>query len=120
MTIDLLDSLHYSTHALRSKSWLEFSYLNSPKFGIIITVCDSAAAEACPTWPGHPIRTHWSLPDPAGVQGSHEERLKAFVDVYRKLEGQIQRLIQLPAWPVEEDVLKRHLYDIEQETISGN
>jgi arsenate reductase (thioredoxin) len=81
------------TPAVRSKSWDEFGHADSPALDLVITVCDSAAGESCPWLPGTPLRAHWGLPDPAAVQGSEEQRLRAFRDTYAALHGRIARLL---------------------------
>ena len=105
LAIELLTSLNYSTKNLRSKSWTEFSSPNSSPFHMVITVCDRAAAEACPVWPGQPVSGHWSLPDPASAEGSHAHRLEVFRQVYQELEGYIHQLIQLPPGKLDKKVI---------------
>src|SRR5471030_2752098 len=82
-TIQLLDGLGYDTSGFRSKSWNEFASPGSPKFDFVFTVCDNAAAETCPLWPGQPMTAHWGIPDPAKAQGSRAEIALAFKDAYR-------------------------------------
>jgi len=79
---------------LRSKSWDEFAGAAAPKMDFIFTVCDNAAKEACPVWPGHPATDHWSLADPAAVEGTLEEQRRAFETTYRELERRIQALLR--------------------------
>ncbi|WP_269585651.1 arsenate reductase ArsC [Roseibium sp. Sym1] len=79
----------------RSKSWEEFSGLDAPRMDLIITVCDSAAGEACPVWPGHPMVVHWGIPDPAGVQGDDATRAAAFDLAYERLERRINAMLAL-------------------------
>ncbi len=81
----------------RSKSWDEFAAPGAPRMDIVITVCDNAAAESCPIWPGAPVKAHWSFPDPAAAQGSEAERRKAFMDIFADIRQAIDRLIALPA-----------------------
>lgn len=109
LAIELLQSLNYSTGSLRSKSWMEYADRQSPHFDLVITVCDRAASEPCPIWPGQPVKAHWSLPDPAEVKGSHAERLKAFSEVFQDLERRIQHLVKLPSGGGNPKDLKRHL-----------
>ena len=109
LAIELLESLHYSISSLRSKSWMEYADKKSPDFNLVITVCDRAASEPCPIWPGQPAKAHWSLPDPASVEGSHADRLKAFSAVYQELERRIQHLVKLPPGPIDQERLKSHL-----------
>ncbi|NOT40638.1 MAG: arsenate reductase ArsC [Alphaproteobacteria bacterium] len=81
----------------RSKSWDEFAVPGAPRMDIVITVCDNAAAESCPIWPGAPVKAHWSFPDPAAAQGSEAERRKAFIEIFADIRQAIDRLIALPA-----------------------
>lgn len=78
----------------RSKSWGEFAGANAPQMDYIFTVCDNAANEACPIWPGHPATAHWSLPDPAAVEGSSEDQRQAFEATYRDLEQRIREFVR--------------------------
>ena len=91
-----LENLDYPTDGLRSKSWDEFARPGAPEFDFIITVCDNAAGEACPIWPGKPMRTHWGVPDPAAATGSEAEIALAFADAYRMLSNRIELLVNLP------------------------
>ena len=93
--IHTLKSLGYPTDGYRSKSWSEFA--ESPEFDLIFTVCDSAAAESCPVWPGRPTSAHWGIPDPAAVEGSDAERAAAFQDAFGRLKRRIDLLLALPA-----------------------
>ena len=77
----------------RSKSWDEFARAGAPKIDFIFTVCDNAAKETCPVWPGHPVTAHWSVEDPAAVEGSREKQLRAFEQAYRDLERRIQAFV---------------------------
>lgn len=79
----------------RSKSWEEFAGPDAPKMDLIITVCDSAAGEACPVWPGHPFVVHWGIPDPAGVEGDDAVRGAAFDEAYDRLERRINKMLEL-------------------------
>jgi arsenate reductase len=88
-SIELLASLGYDTSEFRSKSWDEFSGPDAPAIDFVFTVCDNAAEEVCPTWPGHPITAHWGIPDPAAVVGSPAEERAAFLDAYRAMSKRI-------------------------------
>lgn len=90
MTLELLNELNYETANLRSKSWAEFARPDSPPLDFVFTVCDQAAAEPCPVWPGQPITAHWGVSDPAAFTGSDEERRRFFFRVYRELENRIK------------------------------
>ncbi len=90
MAVELLKQLGMPTDALRSKSWNEFAESNAPKMDFIFTVCDQAAGEVCPIWPGHPITAHWGLPDPAAADGMAAEQMMAFREAFRILETRIK------------------------------
>lgn len=94
--IALLQEYGHDTSTLRSKSWDEFAGPDAPKMDIVITVCDNAAGESCPIWPGAPVRAHWGIPDPAGKGSTDEERRAAFAETYRLLEARIRALMDLP------------------------
>ncbi len=95
-TIELLKGFGYDTAAFRSKSWDEFARLGAPAFDFIFTVCDDAAGEACPVWPGKPMTAHWGIPDPAAVTGTPAEVTKAFREAYRMLARRIESFAALP------------------------
>ena len=95
-TVDLLRSLHLPSEGFRSKSWDEFAQPGAPKLDFVFTVCDSAAAETCPVWPGQPMTAHWSLPDPAEATGNEAEIALAFKDAYRMLHQRIGIFVALP------------------------
>lgn len=95
-TLDLLRGLGFSTDGLRSKSWDEFAAPGAPKMDFIITVCDSAAGEVCPIWPGQPITAHWGFPDPAAFVGPEAEKRAVFADVFRRIEQRVKLLCALP------------------------
>jgi arsenate reductase len=113
LTIELLGSLHYPTATLHSKSWLEFTYMTSPDFDLVIIVFDNTSSELCPTWPGDPVIAHWSLPDPVLVSGSPVDQLKVFSKVYQELERRIRHLVQLPSGPLNRETLIQHLTETE-------
>src|SRR6201997_5792132 len=94
--IDLLKKLHYDTSGLRSKSWKEFSGPDAPKLDFVFTVCDNAAKEPCPVWPGQPMTAHWGVPDPALATGSQAEVALAFKAAYRMLHQRIAVVTALP------------------------
>jgi len=110
--IDLLEQLHYSTAGLRSKSWDEFEGPDAPQLDFVFTVCDDAATEVCPIWPGHPMTAHWGLPDPAAVQGSPAEIALAFADAYRMLDRRIMLFMNLPLASLDRLSLQRRLDQI--------
>ncbi|WP_409562710.1 arsenate reductase ArsC [Hyphomicrobium sp. MC8b] len=112
MTINLLKKLNYDTSALRSKSWEEFAAPAAPALDFVFTVCDNAANEACPVWPGQPMTAHWGLPDPVAVEGSEVERALAFADTYRMLNNRISTFTSLPLSSLDKLSLQTHLDDI--------
>jgi protein-tyrosine-phosphatase len=95
-TITLLQRLDYDTSGLRSKSWLEFAQPGAPTLDLIITVCDDAAGEACPVWPGKPTTAHWGIPDPAAAHGNDAQVAQAFAETHRLLLQRISILVSLP------------------------
>jgi arsenate reductase len=90
LALELLEKSGIGAGGLRSKSWDEFAQAGAPALDFIFTVCDSAAAEPCPVWPGHPVTAHWSIPDPAAVRGSEEEKRKAFREAFALLSERIR------------------------------
>ena len=94
IALELLKQMNMPTDGMRSKSWDEFAAPGAPHMDRIITVCDNAEGEACPVWPGRPAVAHWSLPDPAAVQGSDAECSRAFADTYDALDERIARLVE--------------------------
>ncbi|MFZ1094833.1 MAG: arsenate reductase ArsC [Xanthobacteraceae bacterium] len=94
--LDLLRRLNYDVSGVRSKSWLEFSGPNAPKLDFAFTLCDDAAAETCPVWPGQPMTAHWGLPDPAAATGNEAEIRLAFADSMRMLTNRINIFVSLP------------------------
>ena len=98
--IEITKTLGYLTESIRSKSWDEFSKPGAPPMDII-TVCDNAAGEACPFWPGHPATAHWGFPDPASVDGSDDEKRRAFNQVFQAIRRRIDLLVSLPSEKLE-------------------
>lgn len=94
--LDLLRKLNYPLAGLRSKSWEEFAVAGAPRLDFVFTVCDNAAGETCPIWPGQPMTAHWGVPDPAAAVGTEAERRLAFADSYRMLANRIGIFINLP------------------------
>lgn len=101
-----------STDGLRSKSWDEFSRSDAPIIDFVFTVCDNAAKEVCPMWPGHPVTAHWAIPDPAAVKGTTEEIQRAFRDAFLMLDRRITLFLDLPLSSIDNLALKRKLDDI--------
>jgi protein-tyrosine-phosphatase len=111
-TLNLLLHLGYDTSELRSKSWNEFAVAGAPPLDFVFTVCDNAAGETCPFWPGQPMTAHWGIPDPAAAEGSDAEIAVAFSDAYRMLERRIQLFLALPIDKLDRMVLSKSLKDI--------
>ena len=111
-TIRLLKTLNYDTSFARSKNWDEFAAPGAPQMDFVFTVCDSAAAEACPVWPGQPMTAHWGLPDPAAAEGTEAERHLAFDDAYRMLNNRISIFVSLPMTSIDKLALQKRLHDI--------
>ncbi|HWQ26382.1 MAG TPA: arsenate reductase ArsC [Chlorobaculum sp.] len=118
MVLELLESLGYDTKGLRSKSWDEFSGPESPKMDFIFTVCDKAAGETCPSWPGQPITALWGFPDPAGVQGSPEQKNKAFYDSLMQITHRIQLFLGLKIEDLDSLSLQNALRELGQTSIN--
>jgi protein-tyrosine-phosphatase len=94
--LDLLHGLHLPVEGLRSKSWDEFAIAGAPAMDFVFTVCDDAAGEACPAWPGQPMTAHWGVPDPAAVEGTEIERRAAFRQAFAALDNRIRLFLSLP------------------------
>ena len=112
MTIELLQRNNLPTHGLRSKSWDEFAYPDSPKFDFIFTVCDDAAGEVCPIWPGQPVTAHWGVEDPAAAEGGDETKRKAFVRAFTTLQRRVNLFVSLPLETLDKHALKQQLDSI--------
>lgn len=108
-----LEASGYPSSGFRSKSWSEFA--SGPKFDLIFTVCDNAAAESCPVWPGQPISAHWGIPEPAAVAGSDAALEAAFVLAFERMKRRIDRLIALPFDSLAPDALRSELQFIGKE-----
>jgi len=108
-TIALLESLGYDTSGLRSKSWNEFAQLGAPMLDFVFTVCDNAANETCPVWPGQPMTAHWGVPDPAAATGKEAEVRLAFADAFRMLSNRINIFVSLPIRSLDQLSLQRQL-----------
>jgi protein-tyrosine-phosphatase len=113
-TIRLLEGLHYRTDELRSKSWEEFERPGAPKLDFVFTVCDDAAEEVCPIWPGQPMTAHWGMPDPATAPGSPAEIALAFADTYRMMSHRLELFMSLPMSSLDRLSVQRRLDEIGQ------
>jgi protein-tyrosine-phosphatase len=115
-TIDLLKRLNYPIDAARSKSWDEFTAPGAPALDFVFTVCDNAAHEVCPIWPGQPMTAHWGVPDPVVAQGSEAERRFAFADAHRMLWNRISIFVSLPIRSLDKLSLQKRLEAIGRAT----
>lgn len=118
LALDVLKSLGFPHEEFRSKSWDEFTLADAPQFDFIFTVCDNAAGETCPIWPGHPMTAHWGIEDPAAVEGDGQR--DAFVQALRYLRRRIELFLALPLTAIDDMALKAKLKDIgRQEGATG-
>jgi protein-tyrosine-phosphatase len=120
MALELLRQLDLDASGVRSKDWAEFAEPGAPWMDFVFTVCDKAAAEVCPIWPGQPITAHWGVPDPAAVEGDDLTRLTAFRTAFRELENRIKLFVSLPVSGLDRLKLKRELDRIGQVRLSEN
>lgn len=112
LALQTLASLHIPTDGYRSKSWDEFAGSGTPIMDFVFTVCDSAAGETCPIWPGQPMTAHWGVPDPAAVEGSEAAKLQAFRDVAITLKRRIELLLALPVHKLEPLAIQHEIQQI--------
>jgi arsenate reductase len=112
LSIKTLEQLHLPTDGYRSKNWDEFSKPDSPELDFVITVCDKAAGEVCPVWPGQPMTAHWGVADPAAAEGTDEQRLKAFLDTAIVLKRRIELMLSLPLTSLDKLSLQSAVRDI--------
>jgi protein-tyrosine-phosphatase len=112
LTLDLLQSSGFNTAGLRSKSWNEFATPDAPHLDFVFTVCDKAAGEVCPTWPGQPMTAHWAVEDPAAVEGSEEHRRRAFRNAFLLLEARIKLFTSLSIHSLDRIRLKEEVDSI--------
>jgi len=113
-TIELLKTLGYDTSKFRSKSWDEFARPDAPEIDFIFTVCDNAAGETCPVWPGKPMTAHWGIPDPAAAEGTDAEIALAFSDAYAMLSRRIELFLALPLASLDRMTVQARLREIGQ------
>ena len=112
LALQMLRNAHYDVTGLRSKPWDEFAVLDAPKLDFVFTVCDNAANEVCPIWPGQPMTAHWGLPDPAKAQGTDAERATVFADTMRMLNQRIGIFLSLPLEKLSKLSLQKQLDEI--------
>ena len=108
-TLDLLRRMNFDVSGARSKSWTEFAQAGAPKLDFVFTVCDNAANETCPLWPGQPMTAHWGIPDPAAASGSEAEVRLAFAEAFRQLSNRINIFVALPMHALDTLSLQRQL-----------
>ena len=113
--IDLLQRSHLSTEGLRRKSWDEFAQPGAPGLDFVFTVCDQAAGEQCPYWPGQPMTAHWGMPDPAAVEGTDEQKRRAFSDTFLVLRRRIELFASLPFEKLDKLALQKRVSEIGKE-----
>jgi len=112
LAVELLEKLDLRTTGLRSKSWNEFARPSAPVMDFVFAVCDQAAGEVCPVWPGNPITAHWGVPEPAAVEASETERRNAFRDAFRARENRIKLFVALPLDKLDRMAIKREVDQI--------
>jgi len=110
--LELLKRLNHDTAFARSKSWDEFAAAGAPRMDFVFTVCDQAAGEECPYWPGQPMTAHWGLPDPAAAEGNEAEKHLAFAESYRMLRNRISDFVSLPLASIDRLALRERLTEI--------
>ena len=112
LAIEILKRNNYLPDGLRSKAWDEFATADAPKMDFVFTVCDNAAQEVCPVWPGQPMTAHWGAPDPAAAEGSEMERIQAFREAFLILENRIKIFVSLPLRSLDKLKLQKRLDEI--------
>jgi arsenate reductase len=110
--IELVQALGYPVEGLRSKSWDEFAQTGAPQMDFVVTVCDYAAGEMCPLWPGHPVTAHWGFPDPAAVEGSDEVKRAAFALAMRQIRKRVQLFISQPLETLDRMAIEDRMRDL--------
>ena len=110
--IEKVQAIKYPTENLRSKNWDEFATPDAPQMDFIITVCDNAAGEMCPVWPGQPISAHWGFEDPAAVEGTDAEKRRAFEQTFRHMMNRVRLFVNLPLKMLDQTAIKRELANI--------
>ncbi|OGA50544.1 MAG: hypothetical protein A3G25_02025 [Betaproteobacteria bacterium RIFCSPLOWO2_12_FULL_63_13] len=117
--LELLRKNRFPVEQLRSKSWEEFASEGAPRLDFVFTVCDNAAGEACPVWPAQPMTAHWGIEDPAAVEGTAEQRHKAFFRVYTQLNRRIGQFVNLPMTKLDRMTLAARLREIGEQRLNG-
>jgi arsenate reductase len=119
LAVELIRTTGCAVEALRSKSWDEFAGPDAPQMDFIVTVCDNAAGESCPIWPGRPISAHWGLEDPAAAQGSDEDRRRVFERIFQEIRARVRQVVSLPLDGMDRAAIKRELIRIGDGASSG-
>jgi arsenate reductase len=117
LAIEQVRALGYPTYELRSKSWDEFALAESPRMDFVVTVCDNAAGEVCPLWPGQPVTAHWGFPDPAAVQGSEDVKRAAFAQTLRQIRNRVQLFLSLPLETLDRMAIESRMRAIGREPL---
>jgi arsenate reductase len=110
--VEQVRELGYPVDNLRSKSWDEFAAPGAPEMDFVVTVCDNAAGEVCPLWPGHPVTAHWGFPDPAAVRGTDEEKRAAFAQTLRQIRNRVQLFLSLPLETLDRMAIENRMRDL--------
>lgn len=119
LAIELLQKNRLPVEGLRSKDWAEFAGADAPRIDFVFTVCDRAASEVCPVWPGQPMTAHWGIPDPAAEEGSDEARRRAFFTAFNQLQRRISYFVNLPMDKLDHLTLKQRLDEIGKTSLEG-
>jgi arsenate reductase len=115
--VEQVQALGYPVEELRSKSWNEFARPDSPEMDFIVTVCDNAAGEVCPLWPGQPVTAHWGFPDPAAVEGTEEQKRTAFGQTLRQIRNRVQLFLSLPLETLDRMAIESRMRAIGREPL---
>ena len=115
--IEQVQALGYPVDKLRSKSWDEFALPGAPQMDFVVTVCDNAAGEVCPLWPGQPVTAHWGFPDPAAVQGTDEEKRAAFTQTFHQIRNRVQLFLSLPLETLDRLAIENRMRAIGREPL---
>ena len=117
LAIEQVRALGYPVENLRSKSWDEFAQPGAPELDFVVTVCDKAAGEMCPLWPGQPVTAHWGFPDPAAVEGSDEEKRAAFAQTVRQMRRRVELFLSLPLETLDQMAIEKKMRAIGQQPL---
>lgn len=115
--VERCEAIGYDASGLRSKGWDEFAAPNAPKMDFILTVCDQAAGETCPIWPGKPVTAHWGFPDPAAFEGSDEEKRALFNKVFRQIRARVSQFVNLPLHVLDRNSIEKEMRAIGEQHI---